>query len=64
MLTRDDDFFVPLQKRVQKAQRVRAYLFISVHADAFYTPRPQGASIYALSTKGASSAAARWIADK
>jgi len=35
-----------------------------VHADAFYTPRPQGASIYALSTKGASSAAARWIADK
>ena len=63
-LTRDADFFVPLQKRVQKAQRVRADLFISVHADAFYTPRPQGASIYALSTKGASSAAARWIADK
>ena len=63
-LTRDADFFVPLQKRVQQAQRVRADLFISVHADAFYTPRPQGASIYALSTKGASSAAARWIADK
>lgn len=63
-LTRDGDFFVPLQMRVQKAQRVRADLFISVHADAFYTPRPQGASIYALSTRGASSAAARWIADK
>lgn len=63
-LTRDADFFVPLQVRVQKAQRVRADLLISVHADAFYTPRPQGASIYALSTKGASSAAARWMANK
>lgn len=63
-LTRDGDFFVPLQVRVQKAQRVRADLFISIHADAFYTPRPQGASVYALSTKGASSAAARWMANK
>jgi N-acetylmuramoyl-L-alanine amidase len=63
-LTRDADFFVPLHVRVQKAQRVRADLFISLHADAFYTPRPQGASIYALSTRGASSAAARWLANK
>ncbi|GLS14227.1 N-acetylmuramoyl-L-alanine amidase [Hydrogenophaga electricum] len=63
-LTRDGDFFVPLNVRVQKAQRVRADLFISIHADAFMTARPQGASVYALSTKGASSAAARWIADK
>ncbi len=63
-LTRDADFFVPLNTRVQKAQRVQADLFISIHADAFMTPRPQGASVYALSTKGASSAAARWIADK
>ncbi|UJW83298.1 N-acetylmuramoyl-L-alanine amidase [Hydrogenophaga sp. SL48] len=63
-LTRDADFFVPLGVRVQKAQRVRADLFISLHADAFMTPRPQGASIFALSTKGASSAAARWMANK
>ncbi|WP_288253946.1 N-acetylmuramoyl-L-alanine amidase [uncultured Hydrogenophaga sp.] len=63
-MTRDADFFVPLQTRVAKAQRVRADLFISIHADAFYNARPQGASVYALSTRGASSAAARWIADK
>jgi N-acetylmuramoyl-L-alanine amidase len=63
-LTRDADFFVPLNVRVQKAQRVRADLFISIHADAFYTPKPQGASVFALSTKGASSAAARWMANK
>ncbi|MDD3785531.1 MAG: N-acetylmuramoyl-L-alanine amidase [Hydrogenophaga sp.] len=63
-LTRDADFFVPLNVRVQKAQRVRADLFVSLHADAFMTPQPQGASVYALSTKGATSAAARWIADK
>ena len=63
-LTRDADFFVPLHIRVQKARRVQADLFISIHADAFFTPRPQGASIFALSEKGASSSAARWIADK
>jgi N-acetylmuramoyl-L-alanine amidase len=63
-LTRDADFFVPLHVRVQKARRVQADLFISIHADAFFTPRPQGASIFALSEKGASSSAARWIADK
>ncbi|MDZ4186938.1 MAG: N-acetylmuramoyl-L-alanine amidase [Hydrogenophaga sp.] len=63
-LTRDADYFVPLHVRVQKAQRVQADLFISLHADAFYTPRPQGASVYALSTRGASSASARWMANK
>jgi N-acetylmuramoyl-L-alanine amidase len=63
-LTRDADFFVPLHIRVQKARRVQADLFISIHADAFFTPRPQGASVFALSEKGASSSAARWIADK
>jgi N-acetylmuramoyl-L-alanine amidase len=63
-LTRDADFFVPLNMRVAKAQRVQADLFISIHADAFMSERPQGASVYALSTRGASSAAARWIADK
>ena len=63
-LTRDSDFFVPLHVRVQKAQRVQADLFVSIHADAFFTPRPQGASIFALSEKGASSSAARWMANK
>ena len=63
-LTRDADFFVPLHIRVQKARRVGADLFISIHADAFFTDRPQGASVFALSDKGASSSAARWMADK
>ena len=63
-LTRDSDFFVPLNVRVQKARRVQADLFVSIHADAFFTPRPQGASVFALSQGGASSSAARWMADK
>jgi N-acetylmuramoyl-L-alanine amidase len=63
-LTRDGDFFVPLHVRVQKARRVQADLFISLHADAFLTPLPQGASVFALSEKGATSSAARWMADK
>ncbi len=63
-LTRDADFFVPLQVRVDKARRVQADLFISLHADAFFTPNPQGASVFALSQGGASSSAARWMAAK
>ncbi len=63
-LTRDADFFVPLGVRVQKARRVQADLFISIHADAFFTPDPQGASVFALSQGGASSSAARWMAAK
>ena len=63
-LTRDADFFVPLGTRVQKARRVQADLFVSLHADAFYTPDPQGASVFALSRGGASSSAARWMAAK
>ena len=61
-LTRDADFFVPLGVRVQKARRVQADLFVSLHADAFFTPDPQGASVFALSQGGASSSAARWMA--
>ena len=63
-LTRDADYFVPLHVRVQKARRVQADLFISLHADAFFTPQPQGASVFALSQGGASSSAARWMAAK
>ncbi|WP_101049333.1 N-acetylmuramoyl-L-alanine amidase [Macromonas nakdongensis] len=63
-LTRDDDFFVPLHVRVDKARRVQADLFVSIHADAFFSPRPQGGSVYVLSDRGATSAAARWIANK
>lgn len=63
-LTRDADFFVPLNVRVDKARRVQADLFMSVHADAFMTPTARGASVFALSQSGASSTAARWMADK
>jgi N-acetylmuramoyl-L-alanine amidase len=64
MLTRDADFFVPLHERVRKARRVQADLFVSIHADAFYRPEARGASVFALSTRGASSAAARWMAER
>ena len=64
MLTRDADYFVPLHERVRKARRVQADLFVSIHADAFITPAARGASVFALSTNGASSAAARWMANK
>ena len=63
-MTREADYFVPLHVRVQKAQRVQADLLVSLHADAFFTPDPQGASVFALSQGGASSSAARWMADK
>ncbi len=63
-LTRDADFFVPLNVRVQKAQRVKADLFISIHADAFTTPSARGASVFALSERGATSATARYMAEK
>jgi N-acetylmuramoyl-L-alanine amidase len=61
-LTRDADFFVPLHVRVDKARRVQADLFVSLHADAFLTPQARGASVFALSQGAASSSAARWMA--
>lgn len=64
VLTRDSDFFVPLQVRVQKARRVQSDLFVSIHADAFVRPDARGASVFVLSENGASSTAARWLANK
>ena len=64
MLTRDDDYYVALNQRVQKARRVQADLFVSIHADAFRDPSARGSSVFALSESGATSAAARWLAQK
>jgi len=63
-LTRDGDYFVPLHVRVNKARRVQADLFVSIHADAFIRPQAKGASVFALSQHGATSTAARWLANK
>ncbi|MEN3112674.1 N-acetylmuramoyl-L-alanine amidase [Uliginosibacterium paludis] len=64
MLTRDADFFVPLGQRVEKARRVQADLFVSIHADAFIKPQARGSSVFILSDRGATSTAARWLANK
>ena len=64
VLIRDGDYFVPLGKRVEKARAVRADLFVSIHADAFIKPHASGSSVFALSERGATSAAARWLAAK
>jgi N-acetylmuramoyl-L-alanine amidase len=62
VMTRDGDYFVPLGLRVKKARAVRADLFVSIHADAFIKPDAHGSSVFALSERGASSTAARWLA--
>ncbi len=64
MLTRDGDYFVPLGTRVDKARKIDADLFVSIHADAFVEPSARGSSVFVLSEKGASSSAARWLANK
>jgi len=64
VLTRDGDYFIPLQVRVQKARRVQADLFVSVHADAFIKPHARGSSVFALSERGATSTAAKWLAKR
>lgn len=64
VLVRDGDYFIPLHQRVVKARNVHADLFVSIHADAFITPEASGSSVFALSERGATSAAARWLAKK
>ena len=64
LLTRDGDFYLPLQARVEKARRVRADLFVSIHADAFVRPHARGSSVFALSERRATSEAAQWLAKK
>ena len=64
VLTRDGDYFIPLQMRVHKARRANADLFVSIHADAFIKPHARGSSVFALSERGATSAAARWLAKR
>ncbi len=61
-LTRDADYYIPLHMRVAKARRVKADLFVSIHADAFIRPHARGSSVFALSESGATSAAAGWLA--
>ncbi|MFA7241126.1 MAG: N-acetylmuramoyl-L-alanine amidase [Sulfuricellaceae bacterium] len=64
VLIRDGDYFIPLQQRVIKARNLKADLFVSIHADAFVNPDASGSSVFALSERGATSAAARWLAKK
>lgn len=63
-LTRDGDYYISLSQRLVKARKLNADLFVSVHADAFIKPHARGSSVFALSERGATSAAARWLAKK
>ncbi|WP_370389773.1 N-acetylmuramoyl-L-alanine amidase [Snodgrassella alvi] len=61
-MTRNEDIFIPLGVRVAKARKLQADVFVSVHADAFTNPSAKGTGVYALSPKGATSAAAKYLA--
>ena len=63
-LTRDTDVFIPLVQRYQKARAAKADLFVSIHADSFTSPDASGSSVFVLSQRGASSQAARWLANQ
>jgi N-acetylmuramoyl-L-alanine amidase len=63
-LTRDDDRFIPLRERINLARRARADIFVSVHADAIRNRDVSGSSVYTLADRGASSEAARWLAEQ
>jgi len=64
VLTRDDDYFISLRERNTRARRAKADLFVSIHADAIANPDVSGSSVYVLSDRGASSEAARWLAER
>jgi N-acetylmuramoyl-L-alanine amidase len=64
ILTRDGDYFIPLHGRVVKARKLKADLFVSIHADAFTNQAARGSSVFALSERGATSASARYLAKK
>jgi N-acetylmuramoyl-L-alanine amidase len=64
MLTRDADYFIPLEKRYSKAREAKADLFISIHADAFTSSDARGSSVWVLSPRGATNEASRWLADR
>ena len=64
VLVRDGDFFIPLAHRVSKSRRMQADLFVSIHADAWVKPDARGSSVFALSEHGATTAAARWLAQR
>ena len=64
VLVRDGDYFVPLANRVSKARRVNADLLVSIHADAWVMPNARGSSVFALSERGATSTAARMLAQR
>ncbi len=64
LMIRDSDVFIPLGRRYQKAREAQADLFISLHADAAHNRQARGASVFVLSTSGASSEAARFLADR
>ena len=63
-LTRKGDYYISLRKRTRIARELQADLFVSIHADAFKNRNARGASVYALSQRGASSETARWLANK
>ena len=64
VLIRDGDYFIPLRKRIEKARQYQADLFVSIHADAFKDRSVRGSSVYTLSNGGATSEAARWLAER
>ena len=64
VLIRDGDYYLGLRKRIAKAREAQADLFVSIHADAFQDPRVRGSSVYTLFRRGASSEAARWLAER
>jgi N-acetylmuramoyl-L-alanine amidase len=64
VLTRDGDYFISLRERIARARRAKADMFVSVHADSIGNPQVSGSSVYVLSERGASSEAARWLAER